>query len=113
MNTITYDDFQKVDMRVGEIIEVHDFERARNPSYKLKVDFGPEIGEKWSSAQAKLAYSDEELLGMQVIAVVNFPPKNIAGFLSEVLVLGVEQDDGSLSLLQPSRRPAKLGSRVY
>ena len=113
MTEISYDDFLKVDMRVGEIVEVLDFERAKNPSYKIRVSFGSEFGEKWSSAQAKLAYSKDELLGMQIIAVVNFPPKNIAGFLSEVLVLGVEKEDGSLSLLQPGRRPAKLGSRVY
>ena len=113
MTQISYDEFLKVDMRVGEIVEVEEFERARNPSYKIKVNFGPDIGEKWSSAQAKLAYSRKELLGMQVIAVVNFPPKNIAGFMSEVLVLGVEKEDGSLSLLQPSRQPAALGSRVY
>ncbi len=73
---ITYDDFRKVDIRVGEILEVLDFERARNPSYKVRVNFGSEIGEKWSSVQAKLAYSREELLGRQVLAVVNFPPKN-------------------------------------
>lgn len=113
MGEINYDDFLKVDMRVGEIIEVQDFERARNPSYRIRINFGPEVGEKWSSAQAKLAYSKEDLVGMQIIAVVNFPPRNIAGFMSEVLVLGVEKEDGSLSLLQPSRRPAQLGSRVY
>ncbi len=113
MSQISYDDFLKVDMRVGQIVEVQDFERARNPSYKIKIDFGPELGSKWSSVQAKLAYSRDELAGMQVIAVVNFPPKNIAGFMSEVLTLGVEKEDGSLSLLQPSRRPAELGSRVY
>ena len=111
--TITYDDFRRVDMRVGEIREVLDFERARNPSYKVRVDFGAEVGEKWSSVQAKLAYTKEELIGKQVIGVVNFPPKNIAGFLSEVLILGVEKSDGSLSLLEPSRRPAGVGFRVY
>lgn len=110
---ITYDDFRKVDIRVGEILEVQDFERARNPSYKVRVNFGSEIGDKWSSVQAKLAYSKEELLGRQVLAVVNFPPKNIAGFQSEVLILGVEKEDGSLSLLEPSRRPAVVGFRVY
>jgi len=113
MTQITYDDFLKVDMRVGEIVEVQEFERARNPSYKVRVNFGCDIGDKWSSVQAKLAYEKDDLLGMQVIGVINFPPKNIAGFLSEVLVLGIEKEDGSLSLLQPSRRPAALGSRVY
>jgi tRNA-binding protein len=111
--TISYDDFRKVDVRVGEILEVLDFERARNPSYKVRVNFGAEIGEKWSSVQAKLAYSKEELLGRQILAVVNFAPKNIAGFLSEVLILGVEKEDGSLSLLEPSRQPAVVGFRVY
>lgn len=111
--TISYDDFLKVDMRVGEILEVLDFERAKNPSYKVRVTFGAEIGERWSSVQAKLAYTREELIGRQVIGVVNFPPKNIAGFQSQVLLLGVEKEDGSLSLLEPSRRPAQLGSRVY
>jgi tRNA-binding protein len=110
---ITYDDFRKVDIRVGEILEVLDFERARNPSYKVRVNFGAEIGEKWSSVLAKLAYKPDELLGRQILAVVNFPPKNIAGFQSEVLILGVEKEDGSLSLLEPSRKPAILGFRVY
>lgn len=110
---ISYDDFRRVDMRVGEILEVLDFERARNPSYKVRVSFGAEVGEKWSSIQAKTAYSKEELVGRQVIAVVNFPSKNIAGFLSEVLILGVEKADGSLSLLEPGRRPAVIGFRVY
>ncbi|MGB5139375.1 MAG: tRNA-binding protein [Candidatus Zixiibacteriota bacterium] len=110
---ITYDDFRKVDIRVGEIIEVLDFERARNPSYKVRINFGAEIGEKWSSVQAKLAYTKEELLDRQILAVVNFPPKNIAGFQSEALILGVEKEDGSLSLLEPSRKPAVLGFRVY
>lgn len=111
--TITYDDFRRVDMRVGEVREVLDFDRAKNPSYKLRIDFGPEIGEKWSSVQAKTAYTKEELLGRQVIAVVNFAPKNIAGFMSEVLVLGVHLADDSMSLLEPSRRPAVVGFRVY
>lgn len=110
---ISYEDFQRVDMRVGEIVEVQEFERARNPSYKVRVNFGAEIGEKWSSVQAKLAYTKAELIGRQVIGVINFPPKNIAGFKSEVLLLGVEMADGSLSLLEPSRRPAQIGFRVY
>jgi len=110
---ITYEDFSKVDMRVGKIIHVEDFERARKPSYKVKVDFGPEIGVKWSSVQAKREYTKEELMGRQVIGVVNFPPKNIAGFMSEVLLLGVPAEDGNLSLLEPSRQPAQLGGKVY
>ena len=109
--TISYDDFEKVEMRVGEIIEVQDFPRARNPSYKVRVNFGAEIGEKWSSAQIT-RYSKEELIGKQVIAVVNFSPKNIAGFMSECLILGAAMDDGSVSILTPSRL-AVIGGRVY
>jgi tRNA-binding protein len=111
--SITYDDFANVDMRVGVITHVDEFKRASKPTYKIRVDFGPEIGEKWSSAQARREYTKQELLGRQVIGVINLAPKNIAGFLSDVLLLGVQMEDGSLSLLEPSRRPARLGSRVY
>lgn len=111
MDTISYGDFEKVEMRVGEIVEVQDFPRARNPSYKVRVDFGAEIGERWSSAQIT-KYSKEELIGRQVVAVVNFAPKNIAGFLSECLILGAPMDDGSVSILSPTR-PAVLGSKVF
>jgi len=109
---ITYDDFLKVEMRVGKIVHVEDFLRARNPSYKVQIDFGPEIGLKWSSLQAKTNYTLEEMVGRSVVAVVNFPPKNIAGFMSEVLVLGVPAAEGGLSLLLPSL-PAPVGGRVY
>mgnify|MGYP005848395865 CR=1 FL=1 len=109
---ITYDDFAKVDIRVGVVVQVEDFPRARLPSYRVRVDFGPELGLKTSSVGAKREYTPEELLGRQVLAVVNFPPKNVAGFLSEVLILGVPAEDGSLVLLQPSR-PARLGGKVY
>src|SRR3954452_12287022 len=109
--TISYDDFDKVDVRAGVITAVEDFPRARNPSYRLEVDFGPEIGVKRTSAQVT-NYSRDELLGMQVVAVVNFPPKNIAGFQSEVLVLGVDGVDGKLALLTPSREAA-VGARMY
>jgi tRNA-binding protein len=109
--TISYDDFEKVDVRVGEIVEVRDFPKARNPSYQIRVSFGPEIGEKWSSVQAA-NYGKEELIGMQVVAVVNFAPKNIAGFMSEVLILGVPQADGRVSILTPSRK-AVIGGRMY
>jgi tRNA-binding protein len=107
----TFDDFQKIDVRVGEIIAVEDFPRARNPSYKIKVNFGAEIGEKWSAAQAT-NYTRDELVGKRVVAVVNFEPKNIAGFMSECLILGVPGEDGQVSLLTPSR-PAPLGGRMY
>lgn len=109
----TYEDFEKLDIRVGQIISVEDFERVRKPSYRVSVDFGPEVGIRQSSVQAKVEYQPEELLHRQVVGVVNFPPKNIAGFLSEVLLLGVPGEDGGLSLLEPSRRPARLGGRVY
>ena len=111
-NTIEYRDFEKVDIRVGRIIEAFDFERARTPSYKLKIDFGPEIGIKQSSAQAKNDYRIEDLIGRQCMAVVNFPPKNIAGFQSEVLVLGTMKPDGGLTLLRPDPE-ADLGARMY
>ncbi len=109
---ITYDDFAKVDIRVGKVIHVEDFPRARNPAYKVKVDFGSEIGVKWSSVQAQREYQMEEMLERQVVAVVNFPPKNIAGFMSEVLILGAAAEDSSLSLLMPGRR-AKIGGKIF
>jgi tRNA-binding protein len=108
---ISYDDFLKVDMRVGRVLKVEDFPKARNPSYKFEVDFGPEVGVKHSAAQLT-NYAKEELLGKQVIAVVNFPPKNIAGFNSEVLILGVDMEGGVVSMLQP-RDEAIIGARVY
>ena len=88
-NTIDFDDFQKVDLRVGTVVEVKDFEKARVPAYQLKIDFGP-IGTKNSSAQITTLYTKEELLGRQVIAVINFKPKQIANFMSECLVLGIQ-----------------------
>ena len=109
---ITFADFEKIDIRVGKIVMVEEFTRARRPSYRVQVDFGPEIGLKHSSVGTRQDYTSEEMLGRQVLAVVNFPPKNIAGFMSEVLILGVPAEDGGLSLLQPSR-PAKLGGQVY
>lgn len=111
MSQIEFSDFEKVDIRVGEIIEVEDFERARQPAYKVTVDLGESLGRRRSSVQAK-NYSESELLGSQVVCVVNLGTKNIAGFESEVLVLGVPGKDGRLSLLRPSR-DAELGSRMY
>ena len=108
---IAYEDFEKVDARAGVITAVEDFPRARKPSYRVEVDFGPEVGRRRSSMQAT-NYSKEELVGMQVVGVVNLPPKNIAGFLSEALILGVDGPDGQISLLTPSR-DAELGTRVY
>jgi len=109
--TIDISDFEKLDMRVGNIVDVQDFNRARSPSYKVCVNLGVEVGRKWSSVQVT-NYAKEELIGMQVIAVINLPPKNIAGFQSEILLLGVLGEDGKLSLLSTSR-PAKLGGKVF
>jgi tRNA-binding protein len=110
--TITYEDFEKVEIRVGRVIEVAEFERARNPSYRLAIDFGPEIGVRHSAAQFKKDYSPEQLFGKQCLAVVNFEPKNIAGFLSEVLVLGVPKVGGGLSLVCPVDE-AEPGGKLY
>ncbi|MBM3303542.1 MAG: tRNA-binding protein [Candidatus Aenigmarchaeota archaeon] len=109
--SITWQDFEKVDMRVGRVVSAEDFPQARKPAYKLKIDFGSEVGTKQTSAQITKLYSKEELIGKQVVAVVNFPPKNIAGFMSEVLVLGVVCDGGEVILLQPER-DAPLGKRI-
>jgi tRNA-binding protein len=109
--TIEYSDFEKVDVRVGVVTEVEDFPRARNPSYRLTIDFGPEIGVKRSSAQVT-TYTHDELRGMQVMAVVNFEPRNIAGFMSEVLVLGAPDAEGNVVLLSPTRE-AVVGARMY
>jgi tRNA-binding protein len=109
--TATIEDFQRLDLRTGVILAVEDFPRARTPAYRVTVDFGPEIGTKRSSVQAT-NYSRDALIGMQVVGVVNLPPRNIAGFRSEVLILGVPGEDGALALLTPSR-PARIGGAVY
>ena len=111
MNTITFQDFLKTDLRIGTIIEVMDFPNARQPSWQLRIDFGAEIGERRSSAQLTRLYSSADLLGRQIIAVVNFPPKQIANFFSEVLVLGLDQPGQGVVLLQPERAVAN-GLRV-
>jgi tRNA-binding protein len=107
---ISWDDFEKIDIRIGTIIEVADFEKAKKPAYKLKIDFGAE-GFKNSSAQITVLYSKEELLGKQIIAVINFPPKQIANFISECLVLGVYNEDNNVVLLQAERK-TKNGSKI-
>ncbi len=99
---LNWQDFEKVDMRVGRIIEVNDFPKARNPSYQLTIDFG-ELGIKKSSAQITQLYSKEELIGKQVVAVVNFPPKQIANFMSECLVLGAIGENHEITLLTPNK----------
>lgn len=101
--TINWSDFEKIDMRLGTIIAVDDFPKARKPAYKLTIDFGTQIGIKKSSAQITAHYSKEELLNRQIIAVVNFPPKQIADFISECLVLGVYDENNNVILLQPAK----------
>ena len=100
---INFADFLKVEMHVGTIIEVEDFPEARNPAYKLKIDFGDHIGLKKSSAQITNYYQKADLLNKQIVAVTNFPPKQIANIISEVLVLGAVEKDGKVVLIQPER----------
>lgn|SRR5690554_4303748 len=109
---ITWDDFEKVELRVGTIIEVEDFPEARKPAYKLKVDFGVEIGVRKSSAQITELYDKETLKGKQVLAVTNFPPKQIGPFMSECLVTGVQTEAGAVALLRPDI-PVENGKRLY
>ena len=110
MPVATIEDFERIDMRVGRVVRVDDFPEARNPAWKLEIDFGPEIGVKRSSAQIK-HYAREQLDGRLVVAVVNFPPRRIAGFESEVLVLGALDDDKGVVLLRPDDDVA-LGDRI-
>ena len=109
---LSYQDFQKVDIRVGRIVEVQDFPEARKPAYKLRIDFGDPIGVKRSSAQVTKYYSKDQLLNRLVVAVVNFPPKQIGPFMSEVLTLGVPDPDGAVVLLTPERE-VPLGGRMF
>jgi len=109
---IGYDDFARVDVRVGTIVAVEPFPEARRPAYKLTVDFGPGIGRRRSSAQITRHYAPDDLIGRQVAAVVNFPPKQIGKVLSEVLVLGFPDGDGEVVLVQPER-PVPDGGRLY
>jgi tRNA-binding protein len=109
---ITWGDFEKVDVRVGRVLEAEPFPEARKPSIKLRIDFGPDVGEKRTSAQLAAHYDPESLLDSQVMAVVNFPPKRIAGFESEVLVLGVPDENGEVVLLSPDRN-VPPGGRMF
>ncbi len=108
----TFEDFQKLDIRVGKIIEIEDFPEARKPSYKLTIDFGGEIGIKKSSAQIVKNYRKESLKGKLVLCVVNFPPRQIGPFLSEVLTLGIPGQDKECVLIQPERE-VPIGGKLY
>ena len=110
METITWRDFEKVELRAGTILEVADFPEARKPAYKVKVDFG-ELGIKWSSAQITKHYTKEELVGKQIIGVVNFPKKQIANFMSEFLITGMADENGDIVLASISK-PVPNGSKL-
>jgi tRNA-binding protein len=109
---ITFDDFAKVDIRVGRIVEAEGFPEARKPAYKLRIDFGGEVGVKKSSAQLTAHYQPADLIGRLVIAVVNFPPRQIGPFMSEVLTLGVPDPSGAVVLVVPER-DVPLGGRLF
>jgi tRNA-binding protein len=109
---ITYDDFDKVDIRVGRIVQADEFPEARKPAYKLQIDFGPEIGIRKSSAQLTTHYGRDALVGRLVVAVVNFPPKQIGPVRSEVLTLGVPDPEGHVVLLVPDK-DVPLGGRLF
>lgn len=108
----TFEDFQKLDIRVGKIVEVEDFPEARKPAYKLTIDFGEELGTKRSSVQIVKNYPKENLKGKLVLCVVNFPPRQIGPFLSEVLTLGIPDENNECILLQPERN-VPIGGKVY
>jgi len=112
MNQIVYADFEKVDIRVGTVRAAQPLEGARKPALRLEIDFGPEIGVKKSSAQITVHYTPEELIGRQVAAVVNFPPRQIGKFMSEVLTLGFPDAEGAVVLIAPSK-PVPNGGRLF
>ncbi len=109
---VTIQDFEKIDIRVGKIISAKEFPEARKPAYQLEIDFGDEVGIKKSSAQITKHYNTAELIGKQVIAVVNFPPRQIGPFLSEVLTLGLPDEDDQVVLLSPDK-PVPIGGKLY
>ena len=112
MVEISFDDFTKVDIRLGRIVDAAPYPEARKPAIKLWIDFGSELGVKKSSAQITQNYEPDQLVGKQILAVVNFPPRQIGRFMSEVLVLGVSGDDGAIVLVGPDRA-VPLGSRLH
>jgi tRNA-binding protein len=109
----TIEDFEKLDIRLGKIVQVDDFPEARKPAYKLIIDFGPEIGIRKSSAQLTQLYGKHELLGKLVLGVVNFPPRRIGPFESETLTLGVPDENGRVILVVPDRGEPKLGGKLF
>lgn len=112
MNIISFNDFQKIEIRVGRVIEVDQFPEARKPALKLKIDFGDAIGIKKSSAQITHHYNLDNLLGENVLAVVNFEPRQIGKFMSEVLVLGISDGDGNIVLIKPDNE-VPLGAKLH
>jgi tRNA-binding protein len=111
-DTISFDDFLKVDIRVGKVIAAEEFPEARKPAYKMQIDFGPDIGIKKTSAQITKHYTPETLIGRRVMAVINFPPRQIGPVMSEVLTLGVPDEDGEVVLLRPDL-DVPIGGRLY
>lgn len=112
MDNISFDDFMKVDIRTGRVIKAEDFPEARKPAIKMWVDFGGDIGVRKTSAQVTVHYTPESLIGRQVMAVVNFPPRQIGPFMSEILVLGVPDADGAIVLVTPDQE-TPLGGRMH
>lgn len=112
MSEVSFDDFLKLDIRTGHIERVEEFPEARRPAYKLWINFGDELGLRKSSAQITKHYTPEDLVGRQIMAVVNFPPRQIGPFMSEVLVLGVPDEDGEVVLVAPDK-PVQSGVRLY
>ena len=109
----TFEEFLKSDIRVGKILNAEDFPEARKPAYKLTIDFGEEIGIKRSSAQITKYYSKDELIGRLILGVVNFPPRQIGPFISEVLTLGVPDENGDVILVSPDKENAIIGGRLF